>query len=938
MAFAAAVLIASFGVFDLVAQSGVVTSHWKGAPISMAANVLHVRFRLARAAETAEAALPAGFSIVSPFLPLTQPTLFKSAPNVQKPPAREKLERTFVVRIDAAMSPMLAARWLMTKHADVVEFAEPWYIDKPHNTPNDPLVNEQQYLNVMNAFEGWDSGIGDTSVVMGICDDGMDQQHEDLAPNIATNKGEIPANGLDDDGNGYVDDYNGYNLAWRDDNTQPGDTRNNRNDGHGTKVSGLAGAAADNGIGIAGIGRRCRIFPLKASSIITGGVSYGYQGLIYAATRGFKVVNCSWGLIKPPSPIDQSVIDFCTENNVVVVASAGNHGDAFPNAAWAQLNFPAAYSGVIGVGETNAADYVSAGTGLGLNADVLAPGTDAITTVSGGGYSSQNIRGSSFAAPQVTGMVGLIRSKHPSLTVEQVRAFVRASTKDISDRNASIPIPLPGRIDLKKAMTRDPFTVPAVVITSVDERYASGLALDRIGVGDTLALRFTLLNVLAPVRALTCNLAVSAGSGWRMRILNADETIGDLTTGATSVTRPFLVVIDSIDETPAIVQLNLEAENYTDHQLYHLPQPSSMATFENDELVYSMGDNGLVAFDDATIVRRGLGFNWKPSYSLIAPSGFLICEGGTKGLGAFDNNTYQSDFTPVKRFSPPERDRNEMTDAATDSVRTIGVHISQRCTFPTRSSKTTVWTVTVKNRTSGDLHDIAAGYYLDVDVGPRGDNNQIRIAPEAIPIAFAAQPSTAMVVSRENVNAAVVMATHTSNTLAKAQAASGLLNTIVGDGDGFTDADRIRVLTSADSIQTTERGDVWGVVGMQFPGTLAAGDTRTFIVVVGVGATTAEAAQNVKDALTNPLSVAEPTATSYVGIRPNPSSDVVIIDHPHGATLIQFVDAVGNVAYVSNADSGNMSIVGTTSLAVGAYRCIVHTNGTVQSLPFIVVR
>ena len=120
-------------------------------------------------------------------------------------------------------------------------------------------------------------------------------------------------------------------------------------------------------------------------------------------------MNCSWGFAKPPSPIDQSVVDYCEENNVVVVASSGNHGEDFPTAAWARLNYPAAYEGVIGVGETNAADYIETGTGLGLNADVLAPGRDAITTSSGGGYSRQGVQGSSFAAPQVTGMVGLIR-------------------------------------------------------------------------------------------------------------------------------------------------------------------------------------------------------------------------------------------------------------------------------------------------------------------------------------------------------------------------------------------------------------------------------------------------------------------------------------------------------------------------------------------------
>ncbi len=934
-----AALATSFCIPGMRAQPDVISSTWQGVPVQMAAKALHVRFRTARTTEAADNVLPLGFSVVSPFLPPTGQSFPKSAPNLRPPaPAREKLERTFVVTISAGMSPMLASRLLMTKYADAIEYAEPWYIDQLHNTPNDPFVVDQQYLSIINAFEAWDSGIGDTSVVMGICDNGMDQQHEDLAPSIAINTNEIPANAIDDDANGYVDDYNGYNLAWRDDNTKPGDTRNNGNDGHGTKVAGLAGATSDNSVGIAGIGRRCRIFPLKASSIVTGGLSYGYQGLIYSVARGFKVVNCSWGYVKPASPIDQSVIDFCEENDVVVVASSGNHGDQFPGAAWAWRNYPAAYNGVIGVGETDAADNVLSITGLGLNADVLAPGRFALTTSAGGGYTTQGVQGSSFAAPQVTGMVGLIRSKYPSLNVEQVRSLVRASTRNISDRNAGFPIALPGRIDLKLAMTRDPFSVPAVVVKSVEEHHTNGLPVERIGVGDTLVLRFNLKNVLAPVRALTCNLVVSGGSGWKMRVLTDDVVIGDLASGATTTTPAFLVVVDAIDDAPAILRLNLEADAYSDHQLHYLPQPSSMATFENDELIYSMGDNGLVAIDDAMTDRRGLGFNWKPSFSLMSPSGFLICEGGTKGLGAYPNNTFRSDFTPTKQFSFPERERNEMSDADVDTLRRIGVLISQRCTFPSSTSKTTVWTVTVKNTSGGDLHDIAAGYYLDVDIGPIGANNQIRIAPEAIPTAFAAQPSTAMVVTRDNVNAAVVMAVHTVNSQAQAQAAAGLLATYVGDGDGFTDADRVLVLTSGDSIQTSETGDVWGVVGMKFPGTLSANETQTFIVVVGVGATANEASKNVMNTLSNPQSVGKPTPTLRATLRPNPASDYVIVDHPDGAQHIQFVDACGIVVYAVSADAGSTSIIKTSSLVVGAYRCILSAAGKVAVLPLIVVR
>lgn len=933
------VLVLLASVHASRAQQSHYTTRWNGHELRMTSGVIQVRFRDARSVESADAVLPPGFAVASPFLPPTTKSFPKSA-SAPRPaaPAREQLERTFYVSIDAQMHPMLAAQLLMTKYASVVEYAEPSYLNELHNTPNDPFVSEQLHLSIINALEAWDVGVGDPSVVMGICDDGMEQSHEDLAPNIAINTNEIPANDIDDDGNGYVDDYNGYNLAWRDDATPPGNTHNNRNGGHGTKVSGLAGATTDNGIGVAGVGRRCRIFPMKASSVVAGGVGYGYQGLIYAVARGFSVVNCSWGTVKPASPIDQSVIDYCLENNVVVVASSGNHGDAAQHAAWGQLNYPSAYPGVIGVGQTNAADHISGATGLGLNADVLAPAEDVLTTSADGGYSSSNVRGSSFAAPQVTGMVGLLRSKYPSLSVEQVGAVVRASAKDISQLNAGFPVALPGRIDVKKALTSDPFSLQSVAVKSVITQYPNGAAVERIGKGDTLALTFNLKNILAAVQGLECNLVVSGGSGWQMRVLNPDVVLGDIASGAERSTPPFYVVIDSIDNGQAILQLNLVAGSYVDHQLFYIPLPAPMATFENEQLMYSMGDNGMVAFDLSTTDRRGVGFNWKPSQFLMSPSGFLLCEGGNKGLGAFRNDTYISDFTAQKRFVAPERDRNEMSDADVEQSRRIGIQVSQRCTFPSIASQTTVWSVTLTNTSGADLHDVGAGYYLDVDLGPHGENNAIRIAPEAIPTTIKAEPSTAMVVSRDNLNAAVVMAAHSNVEDAKPQAAAGLFHVIIYDFDKFTDADRVLLLSSNDSIQTTTTGDVWGVIGMMFPGVLAPNESKSFTVVVGVGSSVQDAAQNVMNTLTEPQSVPQGMPAIRASIRPNPASEYMMIDHPDGASEIRIIDALGATLYTMQAEAGAFSTFATLSIPVGTYRCVITSNTGMVNLPLVILR
>lgn len=61
-----------------------------------------------------------------------------------------------------------------------------------------------------------------------------------------TNSGEIPNNGVDDDGNGYVDDVHGIDLVG-----ETGDPMDF--DGHGTHCAGVIAAAADNGEGVVGV-------------------------------------------------------------------------------------------------------------------------------------------------------------------------------------------------------------------------------------------------------------------------------------------------------------------------------------------------------------------------------------------------------------------------------------------------------------------------------------------------------------------------------------------------------------------------------------------------------------------------------------------------------------------------------------------------------------
>ena len=104
----------------------------------------------------------------------------------------------------------------------------------------------------------WDTTLGDSNIIVGITDDGVELTHEDLASNIFVNSGEIAGDLIDNDGNGYVDDANGWDFINDNNDANP-----SGGDAHGTHVSGISAGTTNNGIGIAGTSGGSTILPLK---------------------------------------------------------------------------------------------------------------------------------------------------------------------------------------------------------------------------------------------------------------------------------------------------------------------------------------------------------------------------------------------------------------------------------------------------------------------------------------------------------------------------------------------------------------------------------------------------------------------------------------------------------------------------------------------------
>ncbi|MCH7885234.1 MAG: S8 family serine peptidase [Planctomycetes bacterium] len=200
-----------------------------------------------------------------------------------------------------------------------------------------PLLNRGQTIqgqtgNVnadIDANVAWDFWQGDADFRVAVIDTGVDYNHPDLAANIWTNTGEIPNNGMDDDGNGYVDDYHGYNFLYDpvEDPIRDGFDQ----DGHGTNVTGIIAAVGDNELGLVGINWRAKIVPLRACDADGCAESKLVLAVQYCIDTNIKLSNNSYGFCEQSSTYPGALYDAFKQARDQIghlaVAGAGNYID-----------------------------------------------------------------------------------------------------------------------------------------------------------------------------------------------------------------------------------------------------------------------------------------------------------------------------------------------------------------------------------------------------------------------------------------------------------------------------------------------------------------------------------------------------------------------------------------------------------------------------------
>ena len=339
-----------------------------------------------------------------------------------------RLRRNYLIRFPAewALEPL---RHRYARHPSV-EAVEMNRLNRPcaEIVPNDPNYDEQWNLALMNMPQAWNIEQGNPEVTVAVVDGGVDMQHPEFRSQLWRNVGEVPGNGVDDDGNGYVDDLNGWDFSDAPTLPDNGDSRVRDNEpedeiGHGTHVSGIIGAAANNGIGIAGIAWRCRLMPLRASFKYYGGGGHLQNddvaaAIVYAADNGAQVINMSWG-DTVNAFIVEDAIAYAYARGCVMVAAAGNEGAV---GSW----YPAGLKTVISVAALTKERQLNSVSNFGATIDIAAPGDEILSTDLNGAY--QNLSGTSIAAAHVSGVAALVKAANPDYTNAEVQETLIRTT------------------------------------------------------------------------------------------------------------------------------------------------------------------------------------------------------------------------------------------------------------------------------------------------------------------------------------------------------------------------------------------------------------------------------------------------------------------------------------------------------------------------------
>ncbi|MEU4239394.1 S8 family serine peptidase [Actinoplanes sp. NPDC026619] len=256
--------------------------------------------------------------------------------------------------------------------------------------PSDPAYATQWGVQRARVNEAWSAVKGDPRVTIAIVDTGVSK--------------------LPDFGDRLLD---GHDFVNNDDDASD-------DNGHGTMAAGVAAAAGNNRLGVAGICWFCRILPVKVLDA-TGAGNYDNfaNGIRYAADHDATIISASFGGNDDSQSL-RDAVSYATAKGSLVIAAAGNKGTSQPH-------YPAAIPAALAVGAVDAQGVRYSWSNYGPSwVDLTAPGCNPAQQRNGviGDYC-----GTSSATPFVSGVAGLLAATDPAPSASTIRAALVAGAR-----------------------------------------------------------------------------------------------------------------------------------------------------------------------------------------------------------------------------------------------------------------------------------------------------------------------------------------------------------------------------------------------------------------------------------------------------------------------------------------------------------------------------
>ncbi len=489
-------------------------------------------------------------------------------------------------------------------------------ISKEFHTPTDPLIGNQYYLDNIRAYDAWDIEQGDTNIVVAITDTGIDKLQEDLIDGIKYNYND-PIDGIDNDNDGFIDNFCGWDVGSNDNNAQWGTA------GHGTFVSGFVSGVHDNNVGIAGVGYKTKILPVRIDNA-TGALSADYEGIVYSADHGASIINCSWG-----GPFGgnfgRDVVNYASHNKgALIIAACGNSNNPY----WL---YPASYENVLSCAATDTFDVRWANSSYGTTVDLSAPGTYVYSTWVNNAYFSSH--GTSFSAPIIAGGAALVKSHFPNFTNIQIAEQLRV-TADIIDtipeNSSTIGMMGAGRMNIYRALTDT--LKPSVRFINQQIQISN----------DTLYISGDFINYLyMSSPSLMVNLACTSPY---LIPIDDFETLGTLNTYSSINNNNSPMRYKISQNTPvgtfAEIQLNYSDTAYQGFEWIRVYLNTQTAIIDTNNITTSVNSISTLGFNDYSKMI-GSGFSYKNGKNTLFWGGLIVASSNSK---VSDNIGYSSDF------------------------------------------------------------------------------------------------------------------------------------------------------------------------------------------------------------------------------------------------------------------------------------------------------